>query len=120
MSETFPDLSRSYLYCSMKFFILLFSFYMLTLSCLPCGDADDCNEKEKKEIAAASTQTEHDHESESCTPFCSCSCCSSAGFYPVFNQPKQISPMAEKGKSFRRADDFNSYFAHTVWQPPRT
>ena len=103
----------------MKFFALVFTFYMLTLSCLPCGDNDECKEKEKQEFSAASTQHGHEHEAENCTPFCSCACCASPWFLQVNSQSKYMSPTAATEKLFCLDDDFDSYHAHAVWQPPR-
>jgi hypothetical protein len=101
----------------MNFFALLLSFYMLTLSCFPCGDSEECNAKDRQEITSA--PGDHEHESEGCTPFCSCACCSSTGFYPGTNTPKHIELASEQVVFYSPPEYFDSYNAHAVWQPPR-
>ena len=101
----------------MNFFALLFSFYMLTLSCFRCGDSEQCNAGDKQEISSA--PGDHEHEREGCTPFCSCACCASTGFCPVINTPNYIAFTPAQVIFFGQTGDFDSYNAHAVWQPPR-
>ncbi|APD05890.1 hypothetical protein UJ101_00338 [Flavobacteriaceae bacterium UJ101] len=56
----------------MKFFIYIFSIFILTLTVQPCQDgADDTT------ISYEHQDDNHDHENhqDSCSPFCSCICC---------------------------------------------
>jgi hypothetical protein len=101
----------------MNFFVFLLSFYMLTLSCFPCGDSEECNAKDKQEVS--STSGDHEHETEGCTPFCSCACCSSTAFCTGMNTPKYIALASEQVIFSGPPEYFDSYNAHAVWQPPR-
>jgi len=92
---------------------------MLALSCLPCSDSEECNEKEQQEISVSSAQQGQEHEAESCTPFFICNCCASVSFIQLNNQLKNISSADEKIKFFCLPDNFDSYDSRYVWQPPR-
>jgi hypothetical protein len=106
------------IYLRMKFVAFLFSFYILTLNCLPCGDSRECDVQKEQTVSSTSGQ-EHGHESEVCTPFCTCACCASAGFYPQLVNTKLATPVFERRSFQHLDDDFQSYDIHAVWQPPR-
>ena len=65
----------------MKFFTFIMSFFLLYLSCLPCGDSKECNVKAPVEISANDNHQQHNHESEACSPFCTCSCCPASSYF---------------------------------------
>ena len=55
---------------------IIFPFYFLLLTCLPC--ADNCKNEIQPILSSLSTNTIHTHndtEKESCSPFCFCACC---------------------------------------------
>jgi hypothetical protein len=102
----------------MKFFAFLFSLYILTLNCLPCGDSRECD-VQKEQNVSSTPGLEHGHESEACTPFCTCACCASAGFYAQLVITKGATPVFERMCFQHINDDFQSYDLKDVWQPPR-
>lgn len=102
----------------MKFFVFIFSFYILALSCLPCGDRQECNVKAEQKITASTPHQEHQHQTEACTPFCSCACCAAASFHQPVMYAKTNGLVFQK-LTFYYNDDFLSYDFHSIWQPPR-
>ena len=106
------------IFASMKFFVVILSFYVLALNCFPCKDSGECNVKTDQNISA-SHQQHHEQESEACTPFCSCACCAAAGFYHQVSNTPITRLVLQAGKFFYLNDHFNSYDLHSVWQPPK-
>jgi len=92
---------------------------MLYMSSLPCGDGRECNDMEQQVTTHPTAETGHEHEPESCTPFCSCNCCAAASFIHLNTQEKAAAVAVEKVKFFAPPHFFESYDAHSVWQPPR-
>ena len=106
----------------MKFFNVLFSIYLVALSCLPCADID-LNSAAYTRIDSALTIAveNHDKETDLCPPFCICNCCGTQilTYSPsiIFNFPvaNQIIKIAlPKYKSV-----FFSHFYGSIWQPPQ-
>lgn len=58
-----------------KAFNILFCLYFLLLVGMPCGDKEDCNEKNHTELTQKSSHEKH--SGEVCSPFCTCTCCAS-------------------------------------------
>ncbi|MHB1278641.1 MAG: DUF6660 family protein [Bacteroidia bacterium] len=60
----------------MKVLTLIFSFYILAMAVMPCGDKEDCN-NQSSELAASADKDHSDHEGdeENCSLFCICACC---------------------------------------------
>ncbi|WP_374988006.1 DUF6660 family protein [Marinoscillum sp. MHG1-6] len=58
----------------MKFFAIIMTILILTLSLTPCGDEDtDCRQDE---ISLLEAHQHHDHHtSDLCSPLCVCQCC---------------------------------------------
>jgi len=102
----------------MKFLTLLFSFYILILSCLPCGDRKECNTEEAQKISVTTTHQEHNHTTEACTPFCTCSCCVASAFYQPLTS-FSTSNIVFQSVQFQYEVVFNSYDLHSIWQPPQ-
>lgn len=105
----------------MRFLVLIFSFYLLAISVLPCSDAhNDCNNsKSKTELV----QT-HDHEKDAndfCSPFCNCNCCSTVAVFSHNNSYQKTSiPDLINSEKFPSFDFlFVSNYNGNIWQPPR-
>lgn len=102
----------------MNFFSLIFSFYLLGISCLPCGDKKECNSKSDTTYSAPVSHSKHNHD-ENCTPFCSCSCCATfvslkaIAFYkfPKLFTISLVYPVYDV--------TYRSQVASSVWQPPK-
>lgn len=111
-----------YICNSMRWIITILTFYMLALSVVPCYDAgNECNDNRRETISAQS----HDHKQDKddvCTPFCTCNCCHSSivsfNFKPFeFNQVKPA-VMVQK-ITVRDFYLFSNYYG-TIWQPPKS
>ena len=103
----------------MKFFSLIFSFFLLYISCLPCGDPQECNEKALQSIAASASHQDHQHSSEACTPFCSCACCAASVVYQPVANYQHASSLAGLQKFPIQKDSFLSQKFSAIWQPPK-
>lgn len=109
----------------MKFSIIIFSIYLLGLSCFSCVDRDDCIKFDKSETTFSSADNQQKNQqpnSDLCTPFCSCSHCPSSAFYqfitPFIFKPKLVFSKNIKQiglYSFRYSNQFTS----NIWQPPK-
>jgi hypothetical protein len=99
----------------MKYFLLLFSLYILTLSSVPCVCEDMCEDENIEQT------TQHEQEQdENCTPFCTCACC-----HTVVTAYKYVA--LNKKQSFAlpinypivKVKDFISTTLNANWQPPK-
>ncbi|MFC4233317.1 DUF6660 family protein [Parasediminibacterium paludis] len=104
----------------MKFLTLIFSIYLLVLSCVPCADKDECNINMDIKTTISSTTKENPKKSdEACTPFCTCSHCSASAYYQPLNSykiPKRIFPTTK----YPVYDvSYNSQVFFSIWQPPK-
>jgi len=100
----------------MKMLTAFMAIYMLTLSCLPCGDSADCID----EISTAISETlpHHENHEENCTPFCVCACCAVPIVQPnYFVVTPRLKPFCVSNIIFD--EDFFSSNIHNIWQPPR-
>ncbi|MCF2444474.1 hypothetical protein L0657_10950 [Dyadobacter sp. CY345] len=104
----------------MKIFKLILCFYILTLSCFPCGDVRECNDGTEPEISATSEHKDHTHTTEACTPFCTCSCCSASTVFQytaaAVDTPKIIFASL-KFPGYKTLD--LSEISFSIWQPPK-
>ncbi len=103
----------------MKFFTFIMGFFLLYLSCLPCGDSRECNAKNPVEISANENHQQHNHESEACSPFCTCSCCPASSYF--YNSLKyQISKIVLQSEKYPLYNiAFNSEAHYSIFQPPK-
>ncbi len=58
----------------MKWVLIIFSVYFLSLNILPCGDNAIEAESVQTEVSCADNAHDHD-KSHLCSPFCQCQCC---------------------------------------------
>ena len=103
----------------MKFLGFIFAVYLLTLSCLPCGDMNECNDKAAQTISATTDHQQHKHSKEACTPFCSCSCCAASGFYVSFSKTQSPKLFQQSEKYPSHNISFLSQEFSSIWQPPK-
>jgi hypothetical protein len=107
-------------FCTVKFFTLIFSFYLLALAVMPCSDKDDCNYMSADQSTLATTDhSDHDNDTENCSPFCLCACCGqsiSSTFYPtaLYN----LTPVPTQDIPVYNAP-FVSEVYLSIWQPPK-
>jgi hypothetical protein len=107
------------IFAKMKCFMLIFSVYMLLLSGLPCGDADECRNPAAEGVSTTADHKDHHREKDNCTPFCNCACCTA----PVsIQQPvtyKFVKPAFAVNKYPVINIRFTSSNLSSIWQPPR-
>ena len=111
--------TQSAIFASMKFFTLIMSFFLLYISCLPCGDRLECNAKTEQKISAKTNHQQHKHTSEACTPFCTCSCCAASAFHQPFAKQQILKQMFQSVKYHIQNDLFLSQEFSSIWQPPK-
>lgn len=105
----------------MKLITILFSIYIITLSCLPCADA---GVTVGKEIASLHTDTKSPSDKQLedvCSPFCICNCCHCSGFYKSNDYIKRaltINTFIEKQTTEYTSTLFSN-FQNSIWQPPQ-
>ena len=105
----------------MKFLTLIFSFYLLALSIVPCSDAFNSGQTNKETITFSAS---HDHPTDTadfCSSFCICNCCTS----PVISKSHAsylaipaIKILPEQ-KFVLRKLSFISVYTGNVWHPPQ-
>jgi len=103
----------------MKFFAFIMSFFLLYLSCQPCGDSKECNEKSELKISATHNHQEHNHNAESCTPFCTCSCCPTSVFFSSYFKTLDSKAITQAEKFPLYDVTFDSEVFSSIWQPPQ-
>jgi hypothetical protein len=104
----------------MKFFRVIFAFYLLLLSAQPCRDfaADDfCSlQSENEQTQMRNDRGDSGSESGECSPFCICSC----------RQASELSLTEAVAVSTRSTRQFScrSHYSHQplsfIWQPPKS
>jgi hypothetical protein len=95
---------------------ILFIFYFLVLTFLPCGDRGNCNEF--KQPSAINAHPEG-HSDEDCTPFCFCSCCATH-IVVQDNAPQLAQIVSVKAACFGENESKPTAAIIPIWQPPRT
>ena len=105
----------------------IFTFYMLALSLVPCGDGGGGIVEIANLLFGEEDQHISDHQQHSndcgddqCSPFCICSCCSSALDSPVKLpfQIKSLPPIPVQAPAFYSHIVYSS-FQSSIWQPPK-
>jgi hypothetical protein len=103
----------------MKLFTLIFSFYMLGLSFMPCSDVDECNNNIETIASIDVGYEKHSHDKEGCTPFCVCSCCATSVFFTPLVQFKiEKKPFHNTVYPLYKIS-YSSCISFSIWQPPK-
>jgi hypothetical protein len=102
----------------MKLFFGILACFMLWMSCLPCGDIDECNDSAAT-VSSSANHQQHEHQPEACSPFCACACCGISAFYSslIKAQPSKLVFLSKRYPLFHVA--LTAYPSYSVWQPPR-
>lgn len=103
----------------MKIFTFIMSCYLLFLTCVPCGDGQECNVKSEVNISATTSHENHDHSEEACTPFCTCSCCPSYAFCNPLVKSFVVKPAFQSQKYHVFNITFYTEVFYNIWQPPQ-
>lgn len=105
----------------MKLLTILFSIYIITLSCLPCADAEITIGKETASLHIDTKSSTDTHLEDTCSPFCICNCCHSSGFYKSNDYIKRavtVNIFIET-QATEYTSAFFSNFHNSIWQPPQ-
>lgn len=92
---------------------------MLGLSCLPCGDRNECSMKAAQTISAATNHEKHSHDAEHCTPFCTCSCCATSVVNTDISTVSEFKPHVQSVKYPAFISSFFPQLSYAIWQPPK-
>lgn len=122
-SQKFCFSQKLLLLLFMKFFHIILSIYMLTLSLVPCNDVekDVSTDQDSIEMIA-----DHDAEKDSCgdhqdlcTPFCTCNCCASgaAVLFSTYRISSYLLSISKKEPVF--IETAISNYTLSFWQPPK-
>ena len=103
----------------MKFVGLILNCLLLYISCLPCGDSQECNSTAPQTISASTNHQEHNHNREACSPFCTCSCCAASGFFQPLSKAQPAKLIFQSAKHPVQNDSFLSQDFSSIWQPPK-
>ncbi|HUM50633.1 MAG TPA: hypothetical protein PK431_02420 [Chitinophagales bacterium] len=102
----------------MKIGVIIFSFYLLALSTMPCADVSQVQIAKAHSVTASA---KHQHNNDFCTPFCICACCgqpvTSKINYPVAQTI--LKPDIFNKNIAINDQTFNSQFSASIWQPPK-
>ncbi|MET3125450.1 hypothetical protein ABID42_000538 [Arcicella rosea] len=99
--------------------------YILVLSCLPCGDVNDCNKvSSNNQYSLSKTKLpKHTEDTETCSPFCTCACCGmniAFSFHlPALTIEKESSFYTENPIIVYKNESSISNFYGNIWQPPK-
>lgn len=96
---------------------ILFAFYCICLTALPCRDACDSH-KHNTPITIEQANNHHQQEHDQCSPFCYCACCSSVAIvtqYVNFCFKESFSA----GVNLTAPDDNLPDRCYAIWQPPK-
>ncbi|MES2620358.1 MAG: DUF6660 family protein [Bacteroidota bacterium] len=100
----------------MKFFCLLFAFYTLSISVMPCNDVHEGSKNAV--ITSAQAEDHHQDHNDICSPFCICSCCQGFVALTSFSEATLSPFIASSNFSFYTEKFFSSASA-AIWQPPK-
>jgi NADH:ubiquinone oxidoreductase subunit F (NADH-binding) len=102
----------------MKWFIYIFSFYILTLACMPCSDGAVADVQTTIRASIPVSHSDHEHQQDFCSPLCVCACCSVQSTplkSTIFNFIDQLA----KHTYAIAADHPLTSIADKIWQPPQ-
>jgi len=103
----------------MKWFVWLFSIYLLFLSCVPCTAEDDCCSDEVSTTLPYEKGPDEQHKpSCPCSPFFACSTCHGVIPSTIDVQLSKILLPVSKLPFFYTEQDLLD-FPPAIWQPPK-
>lgn len=103
----------------MKIFVIIFSFFLLAISLIPCDDSAPSRADSYQAVAYDQNgghQNHHNAEGDGCSPLCSCQCCNVqvpvTAWQIFFEEIEFIQP---ESVYIRHHSDL---FPNTLLQPP--
>lgn len=103
----------------MKFFAVIWAFYLTALFAMPCADSIDRDHAHDLPAAMADT---HSDPTDQCTPMCACNCCGVvSGIVFEWNTFtfKEPYPFGLAQPSIRYTSTFVPGYYEDIWQPPK-
>ncbi|WP_343306303.1 DUF6660 family protein [Chitinophaga niabensis] len=98
----------------MRLLTYIFAMLVLTLSCLPCADANVAHGHSE---SISVTQPVQDQHPDACSPFCICTCCASFSF--IYHTAITLRvPVTSSHFGFFYADSLHE-ISLPIWQPPQ-
>jgi len=112
--KSHPYADRMRYFCVMRMLTYILAILVLTLSCLPCADADVVHTDMESIAMSHPVQDQHP---DACSPFCICTCCASFSF--VYHTAITLTvPVSSSHFSFFYADSLHE-ISLPIWQPPQ-
>lgn len=105
----------------MKFFTLIFSFYLLALSVVPCSDSFNAGQNNQNEKTFSASHSHSTDSTDFCSSLCICNCCSSpviAKFQATSITITKITILPQVNFPLRELS-FVSTYTGNVWHPPQ-
>jgi hypothetical protein len=104
-----------------KLLTILFSIYIIVLSCLPCADAGKAVGKSSVTVHTEKQSTTDEHSDDACSPFCICNCCHYSDFHKTTDSIiKGISlAIFIEEQTTEYTSTLFSTFQNSIWQPPQ-
>lgn len=108
--------------CEVKILIVILSFYLAALSCLPCADeVTALKDSPSKYVSLSEHNHSHEKHVDLCSPFCICNCCGAQVFslseIKIFEFPHEF-PLIVKLQPVYRSS-LTAFFSGSIWQPPQ-
>ena len=104
----------------MRFFALILSIYVFTLSVVSCADSmESHSELSKLEVSVDIEKHNHSENcNDFCSPFCTCACCGTVVTLTDETVLKKTSVGPEPKYSFHYSFDYSFNHKIGVWRPP--
>ena len=98
---------------------IIFSVYLVVLSCLYCSDAKSCVVTDTTVSIAAGAHDDHEQDTEHCSPFCICACCGQTAASTI--NLLAINFNLQSGTTLFNVytQIFPTEVSLSVWQPPK-
>ena len=108
----------------MKIIALILALLIQVVTCIPCGDAIECNNVSVNTVANENQKHQHDthnHEVETCSPFCACGCCATIAGFLIFDavNVEFATKLEVQPQYLIGAFQFISFEDQSIWQPPQ-
>jgi hypothetical protein len=104
-----------------KLITVLFSIYIIALSCLPCADAGKAVVNDSKTFQSETHSATDEHTDDACSPFCICNCCHYSDFHKTADAVKKevILRTFTEMQGTAYTSTLFSTFHNSIWQPPQ-
>ena len=104
-----------------KLINIIFSIYIIALSCMPCADSQSNLGNKTASIHKETNSSSGKHPDDACSPFCICNCCNCSGFYKTteFTALAVTIKIASKKHKIEYTSTLFSNFQNSIWQPPQ-